>query len=245
MPPIPSLRASRRRPQPARKVVASVALTWLLMALGASPGIGQREPEAGETFVFERINRTYENEVTEAAPVEQGGITLHLTSPENRVTVEEHSLHLVPREDGTHDATLRVRFHGSGSLEGEIRMGESASPLRDELTVPPQEHTFEGRVSLDRVGEGYLVTAHELPERAVVEIESRLAERLVKSCRLMQVLVPLNCGVLDALTSRAVLPLPGPGATYLLADAELSEEDRRQLDRYLQRVSADRPEGTR
>lgn len=215
-----------------------------LWALLVSPVTGSHaaEPEAGaagagapasRTFVFERLNRDYENEVVQPAPREQGNLRLQLTSPQNRVRLVEHELLLTPLPDGSHRAALTVEFEGAAEVEAEISVAGAASRIEDRVTVPLQRRSLDGRVVLERVAGGYLFTALELPERVTVVIESRLAGRFLQTCNLLRALVPLECDALGSLLSQVVLPLPDPGGSYLLPDRELTVEDRAALDEYL------------
>lgn len=211
-----------------------------LLVLGALPGLAApaqpaQEGGAGPTrsFVFERLNREYANEVTEAEPMEQGGLRVHLTSPDNRVRLIRHELRLTPLPDGTHEAVLEVEIEGGGQVNAEVSVGGAASQLSDEVTVPRQSKTFEGRVAIERRATGYVFTALELPESVTVTFESQLAGRFLQTCKLMGALLPLDCNALEALLSRVVLPLPDPGGAYLLALEELTEQDRKALDGYL------------
>ena len=231
-----------KRPEP-RRQPATVLAGWILFAgLWGAPGVPTAEAEgeepgvvlpAARTFVFERLNREYENEVVQPVPREQGGIRLLLTSPQNRVRLVGHELRLTPLPDGSHRAALTVEFEGGAEVEAEISVAGAASRIEDRVTVPLQSRTFDGRVTIERVAGGYVFTALELPERVTVTIESRLADRFLQTCNLLRVLVPLECNALGALLSRVVLPLPDPGGAYLLPDRELTDKDRAALDGYL------------
>jgi len=190
-------------------------------------------PATGRTFTFDRLNREYANEVTEAQPMEQGGIRLQLTSPHNRVRLTRHELRLAPLPDGSHRAVLEVEFEGDGQVEAEISIAGVASRLTDRVAVPLQSKTLEGRVAIERTDAGYVFTALELPERVTVVIESQLAGRFLQTCKLMGALLPLDCNALGALLSHVVLPMPEPGGAFLLPAAELTDENRRSLNGYL------------
>lgn len=223
------------------RVLVTLALGMTL--LGAAPPDSPAEETAtgatatGTTtetaFTFDKLNREYANEVTEAQPMEQGGIRLVLTSPQNRVRLTRHELRLSPLADGTHRAVLDVEFEGGGQVEAEISIAGAASRVADEVTVPLQSKTFEGRVIIRRTEAGYVFTALELPENVTVAIESQLAGRFLQTCRLMRAVLPLDCNALDTLLSQVVLPLPEPGQSFLLPTTELTDQNRRALDGYL------------
>lgn len=225
-----------RRTAVRRRELTRVLAGWIVLAgLWGAPGVppaGASEP-APRSFVFERLNREYENEVVQPAPREEGSVRLQLTSPQNRVRLTKHELRLTPLPDGSHLAALTVEFEGAADVEAEISIAGAASRLEDRVTVPLQSRTLDGRVTIDRVAGGYVFTALELPERVTVTIESGLADRFLQTCNLLRALLPLECGVLGSLLSRVILPLPDPGGSYLLPDEELTDGDRAALDVYL------------
>lgn len=224
-------RAAVRRRELTRVLAGWIVLTGLWGVPGV-PAAGASEP-APRSFVFERLNREYENEVVQPAPREEGSVRLQLTSPQNRVRLTEHELRLTPLPDGSHLAALTVEFEGAAEVEAEVSIAGAASRLEDRVTVPLQSRTLHGRVTIERVAGGYVFTALELPERVTVTIESGLADRFLQTCNLLRALLPLECGVLGSLLSRVVLPLPDPGGSYLLPDEELTDGDRAALDAYL------------
>lgn len=229
------------RTRPARAVAGWIVLTGLwgvspVPAVEAQSALSA-EPAATRSFVFERLNREYTNEVARPAPSEQGGFRLELSSPRNRVRMTEHELRLTPLPDGSHRAVLTVEFEGGGRVDAVISVAGTANRIEDRVTVPLQRKTLEGRVRIDRLPEGYLFTALELPERVTVSIESRLAGRFLQTCNLLRALVPLECAALGTLVSRVDFPLPDPGGSYLLSNGELTDEDRAGLDAYLRSAS--------
>jgi hypothetical protein len=226
-----------------RRELTPVLLGWVVLAglrsVSGLPSVEAGSSVPGKTergtrsFVFERLNREYRNEVTRPAPREQGGFRLRLTSPQNRVRLTRHELFLTPLPDGSHRAALTVEFEGAGQVEAEISIAGAVSRIEDQVTVPLQSRTLEGRVRIERVPQGFLFTALELPERVTVTIESGLAGRFLQTCNLLQVLVPLDCNALGSLLSRVVFPLPDPGGSYLLPNEELTPQDRAGLEDYL------------
>lgn len=225
------------------RLLAQLALLGALSPLGA-PGTAPLTPTAAAAeppsapavrFVFALLNREYHNEAPEMAPLAQGPLTIQLASPSNAVTLVSHALTLTPLGDGSHRAELEVEFFGRGTLVADVGFGGGTTRLEDELTVPEQRHRLEGRVRLDRSPDGYLFTALELPETVEVAIESRLAKSLLGTCRAFAVLplVALDCDRLEGNLSTAVIPLPPPGRTFLLAVGLLGADERAALDHFV------------
>jgi hypothetical protein len=218
-----------------RPLVLLGALLPLLSLLGAA-----KNPAAGRgprDFEFTRLDRTYRDVAEGAEPVERGSLRIDLSSPHQEISLLRHRLRLVPRADGTHDAELWTRFRGQGRLEARVALSGLGAGQRfqDDLVLPDQAQTLRGRVRIERGRDGYLVTTLELPPETEVRIQSRLAGELLAWCDRMASLPfsPLQCGGLDRALASATVPLPRPGQTYLLADADLTPEDRRGLDAYL------------
>lgn len=211
----------------------------LAVPLAAAPAAVEASAAVAESFVFTPCNRTYRRAGTELAPITRGALTLTLSSPDNRLTLEEHELLLTPLDDGTHRAVFTARFAGSGELVMDVDAGGAVSRLEDTVTVPRQERTVEGRVRLARretAGEGppvYEVTTVELPETVEIDVDSALAGRVAALCQGLALVLGLNCSGLGDALSRARVDLPEPGETYLLPAECVEEQTRRRLDSYL------------
>lgn len=213
----------------------------------AAPGtVGETE-----SFTFAPCNRAYARPEARFAPVHQGPVTLHLASPENALSLEDHQLRLTPLADGSHRARFSARLRGEGRLVADVEMGEAVTRMEDRVTVPRQVVTVEGRVRLARGGAAgapgppdpaaaadgrFEITPLELPERVELDIRSDLAERLGLLCDSFALLVSLDCAPLRSALSRAAVPLPDPGETYLLPPECVDGETARRLDAYLERA---------
>lgn len=211
-----------------------LGIAILVMTTRPADATQQQASPTARSFSFERLNREYTNEVTETEPVEHGGIRIHLLSPQNRVRITQHQLRLTRRPDATYRAQLELEFEGGGQVEADLSIGDATTHLADRVTVPLQHRTFEGIVTVKTTPNGYVFTALELPDQVTVRIESQLAGSVVRTCRVMGMLVPLDCGAVGALLSRVVLPLPDPGSPYFLPFEELTDRERQELDAYLQ-----------
>lgn len=208
------------------RVAALFALAASLLAssAGVAPATGTWE------FEFSRLNRVYRDVAGALEPAEAGPFRIELSTPRQEVTLRRHRVRLSPRGGGTHDAEVRAEFRGQGRLDARASVLGLGQGFQDDVTLPDQALAFRARVRIARAREGYLVTALALPAEAEVLIRSRLGTSLVRWCERLAV---LPCDGLGAALRTAVVPLPPPGRAYLLADTDLSAEDRRRLDEYL------------
>lgn len=201
-----------------------------VLLLGATPAIPPGQ------FRFERFNRSYPEVVPEIAPIEQGPLTIQLSAPRSNLTLRSHFLRLEPGPGGSHTAELRVEFLGKGRLVADLDVaGMAATRLQDDVLVPPQAATLEGRVKVTRDPGAYVITTEQLPKQMRVKIQSGIAGQVVGFCdRIPALLAPdLDCERLNQMLSTATVPLPPAGESYLLEDADLTPEERSQLDAYL------------
>jgi len=185
-------------------------------------------------FTFPLFNDTYQENGAVLAPVTRNGMTVRLSSPENRLTLRTHRVTLTPLSDGTHRAEFVADFAGRGRVVAHVSMGSGPpTRLEDEVVVPPQTKTVEGRVLLARGAGGYEITPVELPERVPIAIETQLGGSFAALCESLALMIQLDCTGVRGMLSTAQVPLPGPGETYLLLDERLTAEDRAKLDAYL------------
>jgi hypothetical protein len=217
-----------------------LAAALLLAAAGVAaqrtgPAPAAPQAVAPGQFRFERLNRTYQNVETEILPVESGLLTVRLTSPVNALTVRNHLLRLEPGVDGSHAGELEIEISGQGRLVADVALAGFGTRLQDQVTVPAQTQRLEGRLRLARTEGGYAVTPEQLPRRVAVRIRSGIAADVVAFCERIAALpgIAVTCDGLDRALSTAVVPLPAPGETFLLEDADLTPDDRRRLDAYL------------
>src|SRR5215210_5417147 len=89
-------------------------------------------------FRFERFYRSYPEVIPEIAPIEQGPVTIQLSSPKSNLMLRSHFLRLEPGPGGSHSAELRVEFLGKGWLVADVDVGGlAATRLQDQVLVPP------------------------------------------------------------------------------------------------------------
>jgi hypothetical protein len=218
--------------------VKRAVLPLLALALvGAAPAAPA--PEQGLRVRFERANRTYRDLAPEIATLQEGDLSLRLSTPRNAVTVRDHLLRLEPGAGGSHAAELTLTFEGTGWLIADVTMGGVTRRLEDEVRMPRQTKTLEGRAKVARVEGGYRITPEQLPRQVEVSVRSGVGDSLVDLCASMA-LVPgfaVDCSGVERAVSRLVVALPDPGESVVLPASTLTREERRLLDDYLRRTA--------
>ncbi len=216
------------------------ALVLLATALSAALAGGRSEAQPApttETFVFPSCNRTFQQLGGDLAPVRQGAMTIGLSSPRHQLRLFDHRLEMTPLADGTHRARFVAEFAGDGDLVADVDLGGMASRLEDSVVLPRQTTAVDARVRLGHGDQGYEIIPVELPETVELRIRSQLAGRFATLCDTLT-LVPgmvADCDALRAALSRARVPMPEPGETYLLPEECLDDDVRLKLDLYLDR----------
>jgi hypothetical protein len=184
---------------------------------------------------FERFNRSYPEVAPEISPIVQGPLTIQLSAPKSNLTLRNHFLRLEPGPGGSHTAELRVEFQGQGWLVADVDVaGFTGTRLQDRVVVPAQAATLEGRVKVTREPGAYVVTTEQLPKQIRVKIQSGVGTQIVSFCERVPTLIgDLDCARLNQAFTSAVVPLPPAGESYLLEDADLTPQERQQLESYL------------
>jgi len=211
------------------------ALLLSAMALGLFPGTaGSAETELS----FARLDGPHAFSEVATAPSAWGPLQLRVRARSAQLRVLSHRVYLSPLEDGTHQARFVSRVEGNGAVSAEVTVLGFATEQADDVTLPPQDQTLNGRVRLGRDGEVYRVTTVELPQHVTVRMQSRLGERLAQWCEGIPLLDALggDCGGLRRALSSVTVSLPRPGETYEIRRAELTEPERQAVDGYLARA---------
>jgi hypothetical protein len=221
----------------ARCLAAALALGVLAAAAAAQ---APAAPPAPTELTFPRFNDVYEQPGVVSQPLEQGGMKIRLSSPENHLVLRSHRVRLAPLGDGTHWVEVVADFAGRGKVVANLDFGNGqGTRLEDDVVLPPQTRTVIGRVVI-ALGENgdYEVTPVELPKTVAIAFESKLAGGLADLCRTVSLLggLAIDCGTVEAGLTTASIPLPEPGETYLLLADRLTPEDRARLDAYLARA---------
>jgi hypothetical protein len=195
-----------------------------------APATGQ----AGAELEFARLNRTYSQFVAQLQPVVLGPVEVLLQSPQHELQILRHHAWIRPAGEGIHTVRVDLELSGSGTINAVLRMAGLEGKLDDTLTLPRQTLRMDGRIRLERSEVGYEIALVEAPSTVEVQIQSQLAGRLVPVCRQMAlVLVTFDCAALETALSRIQVPLPKPGAEFLLPIEEVTAEEAQMLDRYL------------
>lgn len=208
----------------------------------ATAATGAAAAEAG-VFELASLNRRHDRLAADIAPIEAGGITVQLSSPQHVLTLISNRVVLRPLSSGVYDLALQLEFAGHGKLLADLDLSGARSRLEDELTVPSQLRTVVAKVKIARSASGYLVTPLELPAKFEVAIESRLGGQLVAVCKGLSVfgVLPLSCDQLERSLSLVAVPMPAPGETYLFELDRLSPGERGAIDAFLTRTGVALP----
>lgn len=233
----PTQRTSSLPRSSARRGLLAVLAAGLVLTAGAvllGPASAASPSATPARFTFDSLNRAYQLEDSDVAPVRQGPVTIHMSSPRNSLVLKGHSVTLTPHGDGTYRASVGIDLLGSGDLVADlVTSAGTSSRLEDVVIVPRQEVRLDGRVRFARVPGGWDVTALSLPREVKLDIQSRLAGNLVTLCGQMAVFLGLDCDGLDRSLSRVDVPLPEPGSVFFLPEEDLSPAEVAALDAYL------------
>lgn len=210
---------------------------WLLnsaVAFGAQP-----QPRE---FIFPERNRLYLDIRVALEPVPLGPMLVRLSSPGASLRISDHRVVLSPRPNGDHDVWVELQFSGSGTLVADLELAGLSTRETDQVLLPRQVQTQQGKVRLERGPDAYRVTPLEMPRQVRLQIKSRLAGELANWCAAIPLIrfTGADCSGLRKALSQVTATLPPPGETYLLPYSELTTEERRALDGYLDEAGASR-----
>lgn len=210
--------------------IAALGLAFSLSIAGLGAAAAVRTTE----FRFEKLNRVYADFVPPLEGMERGGVTVKLASPRQTLILRDHRVRLTPRTDGALDAALELDIQGKGALVADVTLGTVTERFNDEVVVPPQTLKIAGRVKIRRLEGGYEVAPVELPANVQVAIQSKTVNQILELCDNASLLTlgAIDCAGLDRALTRPTVPLPS-GQSFTLADADLSDENRRVLDELL------------
>ena len=203
-----------------------LGLFGLLMA--ATP-----DPPAGQGIELAYLNQTRTNLDFELAPIQEGPLSIQLSSPSHRLTLHRNRLVLTPSADGDPDAWVGAEFEGAGDLVADLEGGSIATKLRDHVVVPRQTVRLRGKVRVARDAEGYKLRVLEAPPSVSVQIRSDLIGRCVAVCRGLGLLAVVDCGRLERALSTVQVPIRSDQAVLHLPNAQLNASDRAYLDRFV------------
>lgn len=205
-------------------------VVWTLVtALGTAAAAAAAEPGAEIEIGF--FNGVYEDLDSRLEPIETGGLTIRVSSPEHRLTVHANRLTLTPAAGGTLAAAIAVDFEGTGHLIADV---ERLGRFEDDVEAPRQTARAAGTVRLTRSDAGYVFTVVTADPSVRLEIRSAVSRQLGGACRAVAMIpfVSLPCDGIEAALSAINVPAPGPGARFLLPAGELSAEEKAFFDRF-------------
>lgn len=218
------------------KIVTSILYFTLLIALiapSASVDAKTARDRSKAVFAFERLNQTYQDITPEIGEINQGPLRIRLSSQKQVVVLKDHRLSVHPVEGHLYQAHLVVEFEGSGDLMADIDLAGLTGQLSDQFFIPFQKKEIQGTVKVERGEKGYHITPVKFPKQVVVEIRSKLVNRLIEWCGQFSLLPAslLDCGALDRSLTRLKIPIP-QDQSYFLADESLTPEERSTLQKY-------------
>jgi hypothetical protein len=146
---------------------------------------------------------------------------------------------LVPRSDGAFDGSVEAEILGKGRLIADVDLAGVERRLADEVVLPPQTVVVAGRVRLAREAGGYRGVVDALPKEVRVAIQSNLINDILSLCDGATLLSfgTVDCGPLTQALARPALALP-ESTEIFLSDADLTVEDRAELDALIAAASA-------
>ena len=203
-------------------------LGLLGLLLAATP-----DPPAGQGIELAYLNQTRTNLDVELAPIQEGPLSIQLSSPSHRLTLHRNRLVLTPSADGDPDAWVGAEFEGAGDLVADLEGGTLATQLQDQVVVPRQTVRLRGKVRVARDAESYRLRVLEAPPSVPVQIRSGLISRCVAVCRGLGLLAVVDCGRLERALSTVQVPIRSDQAILRLPYDQLSATDRAYLDRFV------------
>ncbi|MEL7060323.1 MAG: hypothetical protein AAGN46_09895 [Acidobacteriota bacterium] len=224
-----------------RKILLAAAL--LCTVCGAATAESPSTAPSPHAHEIEVYNGSYANQAGDGfVPVQQGPITIHLSSPEHELRVLSNQIALSePREDGSWRADVRARLEGEGDLIARIEGAGEPQTYEDRVRVGQQWIYAAARVRIrpataDGRFSGYDIEVVE-PLQPVVRIflRSELASQLVTTCRGLASLALglLDCDALSASLAAVEVPMPAAGTVYTVLDTGFSPADHDFFDRHL------------
>jgi hypothetical protein len=232
----------QRKIQRCLGLALAVALAFPTLAFGAEETKKGSLKDTSDSIELSFVNGQYRDLATDIAPIQQGPLLIRISSPEHEMTVHGNRLRMRPESGGVAMAEITVDLEGYGQLIADLEGLGGGNSFKDRVDVERQTLEVAGRVRLQRVEHGFLLTVVQLPESVQLRIQSGVGEQIVGICTSLDKLplLSLDCaGMAEALAIAAV-PLPGPGETYLLEDDRLSPEDRAFFQQMSGRLEKDK-----
>lgn len=200
-------------------VVGRILLTILALA----------GPAAAQEIELAFVNGTYTDLGSGLEPIEEGPLTIELSSPEHRLTIHGNRLTLRPAANGAVTATFAVELEARGQLVADVRGGGIKRRFTDDVAAPPQTVTASADVLIERVDDGFVFTIVRSGPAVAFEVRSGVAGQIVGVCRAIALLplLDLGCDRLERGLSFLRVPMPEAGKRFLLSDASLTKKERK------------------
>lgn len=205
----------------------------LVGLLCGSPVVAQENARATE---LSRFNGTYRDLASNLAPVRQGGLDIHISSPRHRLTIHSNRVELTPTGRGTFDLVYEAEFDGDGDLIADVvAPGGSSTQFTDKVSASRQQARATGEVALAAHERGFLITVVKPGPPAQVVIESGLVRQVEGLCGVFALLplMKIDCEALGDAMGRIRVPLPEPGEEFVLPAEYLTEEEQAFFERLL------------
>ena len=188
------------------------------------------------TLNISALNRVFDDLDAGFVPIEQGPVTIVISSPAHRLEVFANRLTLTPserHEEGV-QALFEVDLEGWGDLVAAVQTAMGSTPYQDRVVVERQMVSAEVVVRLVTTEIGYDMTLLEaLTPTVAFHIESDMAREIVETCLAFAALLPgLGCDGISASLARVEVPLPAAGTQYEIDASFLTAEERAVLDRF-------------
>ena len=219
-------------------------LAWLALALvcGLAGGVAWAQAPVDEGVDLALFVRTYTDLDSLLAPVEQGPMTLTVTSPEHRLVVHRVRVWLDPLDEPDAPSNVggrlvrietEVDFEGEGQLDIHLSAPGMNQRFADSVTARRQLVRAHATVRVETHPEGYIVTMAEPGPPVPLAIESALMQQIVGLCQGLAALplMRLDCNALDRSLSAVRVPQPQPGERFVLPYEYLGEAERAYFER--------------
>lgn len=211
-------------------------MTWRQLGLLGLLGLlvaAAPAPPAERGIELAYLNDTYTDLDADLAPIQEGPLSVRLSSPSHRLTLHRNRLVLTPSAERDPNAWVEAEFEGAGDLVADLQGGTVGTQLRDRVVVPRQSVQLRGKLRVERDAESYQLRVLEAPPSVPVRIRSGLIDRCVAICRGLGLLAVVDCGRLERALSTVQVPIHSDQAALRIPRDRLSETDRAYLDRFV------------
>jgi hypothetical protein len=209
-------------------------LRALILATAAVPALAAPSADPGIEFAY--LNATHTNLDGSLAPIQEGPLTVRLSSPDHRLLVHRNRLVLTPGASADPDAVMEAEVEGEGDLIADLEGGGVVGTrFEDRVAAPRQNVSVAGKARVTRDATSYAIALVEGPASVPLRIQSRVAGQVVGVCRGLALFAPMSCDRLAAALATVQVPLPGPEKAFVLPRERLTEPERAYLDRFVAR----------